>query len=414
LGRRQQSRVEPSDTLKPQGAGRVLIAGEFANDWGHLGCMLAMARAYRATGHEVVLAVSDLNAATRFFFSADDFPLLQAPILRIAQHPAPHQGGALNFADLLWGLGYADPAGLAAATEAWIALLTGISPKLLIYVNAPTAVLAARVLCIPTLLVGGAFDIPPAAPPLPAFRQAVDVAERELAEHREVEIVENINTTLSRLQRPAIESLSDLFPAEKVRLTTLPELDPFGARLQEQYVGPIFALPAIHRVEWKGSGAGARIFAYLHPQAPASESVLQVLNSLEAEVLCVMPSCPPQWPTRFDRITFHAQPLELAFLLPRAHLVITSGVATTTTALLLGLPILSVPRTLEQHVVARVLERTGTAKTAGSSDSTESIARDIDELLGNPNYKRAAMQMAMKYMKVEFENNAGLLIEGLE
>lgn len=64
----------------------------------------------------------------------------------------------------------------------------------------------------------------------------------------------------------------------------------------------------------------------------------------------------------FDHITFYAQPLELAFLLPRAHLVITSGVATTTTALLIGLPILSVPRTLEQHVVAHALERTGAAK----------------------------------------------------
>jgi len=53
----QQSRIEPSDTLKSQGAGRVLITGEFANNWGHLGCMLAMARAYRATGHEVVLAI---------------------------------------------------------------------------------------------------------------------------------------------------------------------------------------------------------------------------------------------------------------------------------------------------------------------------------------------------------------------
>ncbi|MFK2902263.1 hypothetical protein ISP15_18190, partial [Dyella jejuensis] len=207
------------DTPNPQGKGRVLIAGEFANNWGHLGSMLAMARAYRATGHEVVLAVSDLNAATRFFFSADDFPLLQAPILRIARHPAPHQGGALNFADQLWGLGYADPAGLAAAAEAWIALLTGIGPKLLVYVNAPTAVLAARALRIPTIFVGGAFDIPPATSPLPIFRQAADLPEQELAVIREAEVVENINSILRRFQQPDLEFLGELFTAKDVRLT---------------------------------------------------------------------------------------------------------------------------------------------------------------------------------------------------
>ncbi|GAB2574601.1 hypothetical protein GCM10027066_17370 [Dyella jejuensis] len=65
---------------------------------------------------------------------------------------------------------------LAAATEAWIALLTGMGPKLLVYVNAPTAVLAARALRIPTIFVGGAFDIPPATSPLPIFRQAVSNA----------------------------------------------------------------------------------------------------------------------------------------------------------------------------------------------------------------------------------------------
>ncbi|WP_460501262.1 hypothetical protein, partial [Dyella jejuensis] len=62
---------------------------------------------------------------------------------------------------------------------------------------------------------------------------------------------------------------------------------------------------------------------------------------------------------RFDRITFYAQPLELAFLLPQASLVVTGGVSTTTTTLLVGLPILSVPRTLEQHKVAHMLERSG-------------------------------------------------------
>ncbi|GAB2579885.1 hypothetical protein ISP15_00025 [Dyella jejuensis] len=87
------------------------------------------------------------------------------------------------------------------------------------------------------------------------------------------------------------------------------------------------------------------------------------------------------------------------------------GVATATTALLIGLPILSVPSTLEQHVVAHALERTGAAKTVEGVASLESIAWDIGELLGSPNYRQAAVQVAMKYIAVKFENNAQLLAE---
>lgn len=406
----QASGDEPSDVLKVQGAGRVLIAGEFANDWGHLGGMLAMARAYRAAGHEVLLAVSDLSVA-QFFFSADDFPLLQAPVLRVDQHDAPRQGAPVNFADLLWGLGYADAAALAAATDAWIALLTPIDPKLLVYVNAPTAALAARVLGTATLFVGGAFDIPPAFAPLPAF-QAGDLSAPDVAAMREAEVLDNINGTLRRFQRPELEFLAELFPAKEVKLTTLTELDPFGPRPAEQYVGPIFSLPPVHRIGWKDAREGIRIFAYLHPQAPGCERVLQALNSVAAEVICVTPGCPASWPAQFDRIVFYAQPLELAFLLPKAHLVVSSGVGTMTTALLTGLPILSVPRTLEQHMVARALERTGASKTLESGASVEGIVQDMSELSADPGYRHAATQVALKYMKVRFEDNARLITVG--
>lgn len=405
LARGRDPRAETGNPLKAPGAGRVLLAGEFANNWGHLGCMLAVARAYRAAGHEVLLAVSDLNA-TRFFFAADDFPILQAPVLRATGRPSQHQGLALNFADLLWGLGYADAVALAATTDAWITLLTQVEPELLVYINAPTAVVATRVLHIPTIFVGGAFDIPPAMSPLPVFRQVTDLAEQELAAVRETEVVENINSILRRFQRPVLEFLRELFPAENVRLTTLPELDPFGPRPEEQYIGPIFTLPSIYRIGWKYPDAHTRIFAYLHPKVPVCQSVLEILNGLGGEVVCVMPSCPPEWLARFDHITFYTQPLELAFLLPGAQLVITGGVATTTTALLTGRPILSVPRTLEQREVAHALERSGAAKVVDNGASRESITQDISEVLGDIRYRQAATHIATKYMRVEFENNA--------
>lgn len=242
LVRNHHSHVEPNETPNPQGAARVFIAGEFVNDWGHLDCMLVMARAYRAIGCGAFLAVSDLNVAM-LFFAADDSALLQAPILRVFQHPSRHHVAVLNFADLWCGVVYADPTALAMATNGWIGPLAQTGPKLLAYVNAPTVVLSTRVLNIPTLFVGGTFDIPPAMSPLPTFRKSTGFPEQKLALAREAEAVENINSVLSRFQRPALEHLRELFLAEEVKLTTLPELDPLGLRLTEQCFGLTFTLP---------------------------------------------------------------------------------------------------------------------------------------------------------------------------
>lgn len=402
---RERTVTALDQSLTTQGAGRVLIAGEFANNWGHLGCMLALARAYRDAGHEVLLAVSDLNAA-RFFFEADAFSVLQSPILRSTEHPVRQEGPAVNFADLLWGLGYSDTAALTVATEAWIALLAQIEPELLVYINAPTAAVAARVVGVRTIFTGGAFDIPPAARSLPVFRKMPGLP---LA-RREAQVVEKINQQLLLHQKPLISRIIDLFPEKQVNLTTLAELDPFGPRPAKQYVGPVFTLPTIYRIGWKSRGSVIRIFVYLSPLAPESERILQALHSMQVDVLCVMPGCPSTWPGRFNTVTFYAQPLDLAFLLPQAHLVITGGVATTTTALLAGLPVLFVPRTLEQHLMASVLNQTGAGKVTADGQSVDQIARDISELMESTHYKQAALQIAMKYLGVEFVNNATVLL----
>lgn len=64
---------------------------------------------------------------------------------------------------------------------------------------------------------------------------------------------------------------------------------------------------------------------------------------------------------------------------------------------------------LEQHKVAHVLERSGAAKIADGGD-VERIAQDISELLVNSKYRQAAIRIATKYMAIQFENNAPIIV----
>jgi hypothetical protein len=391
-----------------------LIAAEFASDQDHLGCMLALVRAYREAGHEVLLAASDVNAVKHYFAAAaETITVLQAPILKVI---GGSQAPPLSFADLLLSLGYIDPHALATVTNAWLTVLTEAQATQLIYINAPTAVIAARIQGLPVTLVGSAFDIPPAVSPTPAFTATSDASIHALLVHKDALLVEHINQQLQAHQKAPITSLADLFPEAQARLTTLPELDRFGPRTADQYIGPVFALPTVYRVGWNhnSNDTSVPIFVSLHARAPATELILQALQEVpHAETICCMPDCPPEWPSRFNRITFYAQSLELAFLLPKARFVMTDDVTTLTTALLAGVPVLSVPRTQEQHLVAQTLEQTGAGRVITHPSSLDLIKQHITELLQAPHYKQAAIRLAMKYMNVSFENNAKSLSLGV-
>ena len=381
-------------------ASTIFLATERGANLGHLGRDLALARAFKRDGHRVVLAVPDLGAADAFL-GQDEFTLMQAPALRRA---TPARQPSLDFADMLLNLGFADVEALAGAVDAWLALFEATRPALVVYNNAPTALIAARIAKLPVQLIGTAFEIPPTGATLPRFRPELEVAPEHLASV-EATVVALINEQFARHGSPTVRRVADLYPAADVRLTTLPELDPFGPREDVAYVGPVFELPQEHDVEWIRPDAH-HVFAYLRPSVPGCEAMLHALQELQSEVICMVPGCPPEWIARFDRIRFFSHPLLLAFLLPRSQLVVTCGVGLITTSLLTAVPVLYMPQTVEQHLVGRAALSTGAVSLVPDTRTPASLAAALAAACGDGAKRDRALEFASSYMAIEFENNA--------
>jgi UDP:flavonoid glycosyltransferase YjiC (YdhE family) len=367
---------------------RVLIAWEFGRNLGHIARDLPLARTCREAGHEVIWAVRDLRGAAREL-AGEGFALLQAPLLRSGQVNAP----PVNFADMLLREGYEDGGGLAAVLQAWHALmrLTGVAA--VVYDYAPSALLAARALGLPTMILGSGFMVPSPAVPSPGFFPDVPVAALQAAEDR---FVANVNAALQTLGASPIASLRDLYAQGEQVLTTFPELDPFGPRDQARYVGPMYALGRQARVEWQG-GPLRRIFAYLRPEVPSCENLLQALQAGEAEVVCAMPGLPAAWPARFPRVRFVPGAVDMEVLLPGADLAITNGSGTIPNCLLAGVPVLVLPHFNEQYLAGLRLQQYGAGVVVPGRASTAEYAGLLDRLLTQASFKQQARAFAERY-----------------
>jgi len=384
---------------------RVLIAWEFGRNLGHIARDLPLARACRDAGHEVVWAVRDLRGAAREL-AGEGFALLQAPLLRSGQVNAP----PVSFADMLLREGYEDPAGLLGVLQGWHALmrLTGVAA--VVHDYAPTALLAARALGLPVMILGSGFMLPAAGVPSPGFFANASAAALQAAEDR---FVANVNTALQALGSAPIASLSELYAGGEQVLTTFEELDPFAPRSQGRYVGPMYALGRQTRIDWQG-GAARRVFAYLRPEVPSCENLLQALQASQAEVICAMPGLPDAWPARYPRLRFVAGAVDMAALLPDADLAITNGSGTIPNCLHAGVPVLVLPHFNEQYLAGLRLQQYGAGLVVPGRASTADYVALLERLLTEPAFRDRAGAFAQRYSSHQRETTARAVFELLE
>ncbi len=367
---------------------RVLIAWEFGRNLGHIARDLPLARACREAGHEVVWAVRDLRGAAREL-AGEGFALVQAPLLRSGQVNAP----PINYADMLLREGYEDAGGLQAVLQGWHALMRLMSVSAVVHDYAPSALLAARALGLPTMILGSGFMVPAPVVPSPGLFPGVPPAALQAAEDR---FVGNVNTALQGVGGTPIASLRDLYASGEQVLTTFEELDPFGPRPQARYVGPMYALGRQTRVDWQG-GTARRIFAYLRPEVPSCENLLQALQAGQAEVVCAMPGLPAAWPARYPRVRFVAGAVDMAALLPGADLAITNGSGTIPNCLLAGVPVLVLPHFNEQYLAGLRLQQYGAGVVVPGKASTAEYASLLERLVTQPDFKQKAVAFAQRY-----------------
>lgn len=390
---------------------RVLLTWEMGNNLGHLSRLLPLARRCVAHRHEVLVAARDVRSAATQLAPAG-IPFVQAPLSAIIDKQATQPA---SYADLLRMHGWADVDRLGAAVQAWMHLFGLYSPAVLIADHSPTALLAARCMHIPVVLIATGFELPPARQPLPPF-PGFSGATAEGAAVAESRVLHAVNEVITRMHAPPMSALRELFEVERRWLTSFPELDHYGERPEEHYLGPIGEIVDGEPLEWP-SGSGARVFAYLRPGTPGLTAILQALGASGAAIVCWAPQVPLETlhPLRHAHISTDARPLDLRSLATEADVCVSySPAGTVASTLLRSVPQLLAPAHLEAQMTAHRVECMGAGLTLRGRQDERTVGAKLEKLMSRPDFKARAHAFARRYRDFDAARAADEIVDQIE
>lgn len=373
---------------------RILLAWELGAGYGHLLQLAAVAGRLRAAGHAVLIAVHDLAGAAEVL-GARGLAFVQAPVFHRRQRaPAP----PVSHAEMLALEGYADEGSARGLVSGWIALARMFHADTIVAGHAPGALVAGRVLGLPLVQIGTGFEIPPLCLPMPSIRPWERIPDERL--HRsERQLLRRMNRVLRSFGSREFDTLADWFRTGARVYATFPELDPFGPRPGERYVGPIYEHESGDPAPWPKGGA-PRIFAYLRADVSGAANILKALSTAAARTVCFLPGGKPAATRALasGALKIVSRPVQLDSVLPDADLaVVYGGHGVVCAALAAGVPILVAPNTVEQYLHASRVEALGAGGLIRKDRSVEAVLGCITDALQDDGLKTRARQFAARH-----------------
>jgi UDP:flavonoid glycosyltransferase YjiC (YdhE family) len=178
-------------------------------------------------------------------------------------------------------------------------------------------------------------------------------------------------------------SLADYLTHPRRYFDCIPETDPYGARDDVAYVGPLNALPGREPPEWPQAGHldGPCVFAYLRG-GPLADRLLSALGGVGARVLCVSTGTTPGVPATYrGQVRITRQTVDLTTAAREADLVVSyAPLGLLTQACIAGAPQLLAPTDMEKMLAAWRVTASGRGVTVqGSNRVSEALgaARQI-------------------------------------
>ena len=375
----------------------ILMCWELGGDLGHVARMKPLAEALHRHGHRVSFIVRECLPAERLL-DPGKFRWFQAPYQNDAV-PDPRIP-TRNMADVMHNTGFHTSRNLAGRVRAWRALFALLDPDLLVFDHSPTALLAARGLKIPRVILGTGFGIPPAVSPFPAF-DANDT-DSDLTES-EARITITVHDVLENMGEAPIARLADIYTAEANVFFTFRELDHYPARDAGDYWGPTHQDAGIPTA-WPG-GTGKRVFAYLKP-FDTLPALLKTLQESGYPTLIYLGKGAETTRRQFQgasNLAFSERPVDLALAVAKADLVVChSGHGTISAALLAGKPLLLLPLNMEQRMLSARVIQAG-AGLAAAALAPEGMRQKFQRLVAEPSFTDAARAFAERYASLKVE-----------
>jgi hypothetical protein len=408
--------VSPSPARK----GTVLFCWELGGGLGHMMQMLPLAEALAKRGHRMLVALRQLERATKVFGRAG-VRYLQAP----AWNPVP---GARRirrlrtFTQLLVNVGFGDDGELYARACAWRNLFQMVRPDVAMFDHSPAALLAARGMPMRRALIGSGFCCPPdetrEGVPWGLFNSDVDEKETQHLLGVERNVLGRVNRVLRRWKQPEVRRLGQLYSdADESFLTTFPELEQYPRRDAGPgafYWGPVLGSGGGADPAWPNA-TGKRVFAYLKRFDGLGELVAALKSKRLATLLYLDGPADAAREFECETISVARERLDMARVADECDAaVLHAGQGTTAALLMAGKPLLNIPLVLEQRLTANAVERLGAGLVAPASTGGNEIAEKLDALLGEPENADAARRFAAKYAAFEPAAQVIRMVERVE
>jgi len=369
----------------------ILLAWELGAGLGHLTPLRAIAQHLRQRGDRCTFVLRELAGAEQLGLH-EHGPVFAAPLAvgRI-RNPVRIQA---SYASLLHSCGFDHVDALAGRLRGWRELLSLSGATALLADHAPTAMLAARSLGLPTAATGTGFTLPPATAPLPAF-PGLRLGDTVLARNEE-QVLHVINAALARFGASPVTELRQLFEGTHAGLKTYAELDHYGLPRSNRYLGlPDFSGGL--KVEW-GARGEKRVLAYLRP-FPGLEGLIEALSRLPAQVLVRIAEFDPGRLAQYRRpgLVFIDRDVWLRQAAESCDVFVNYGAHGATAEMLLaGKPMLLLPNNVERQLLSNRAHQMGAALVLNGHQK-QPAAEALQRLLEDDGLRQAAARFAARY-----------------
>ena len=390
----------------PKKGKRVLCTWEIGGELGHISSFAKIVKALEAEGYEVFVALKDLSRAYPFFCDTRAI-LLQAPTWLPS---ITMQRPIACLADTLLLLGYLETDPLHSLVLAWQNLVDLVKPDLLMFNYSPTAMLAVLQQPLPKILTGTGFADPVPGHPIVDWRPYS--AQDDLIARQELRVLQQINAVLARQGKPALTRLADLFAADRVLISTFPELDLYR-HLRDNASYCLSHSPQLGGVPARFASNGqARILVYLKPNYPQIELLIAALASCSANVFI---ACPQGRPEQFqslisDRFQVSVGLVSLQEAMAEADLFICHGNCNSLTeSLIAGTPALVLPIQLEQLLTGKNIQTHGMGLLLEQLQTAEALTAILEQMLRERDlYKATIARVLAQYPEPRLSLAAGV------
>lgn len=394
---------------------RFLFGWELGGNFGHMTTFNGIARELSHRGHDVYVALQNLQEAGPFFDGAN-IHYLQAPVAS-KKYPTV-QPKSLSYSHVIERSGFMNPNELTTLVRGWRELYSLVAPAVTILNAPPVSLLSARQRNFKLATIGPGYHYPPRTVPLPPFFS--DQPDPTGILLQEEKLLRVINEAMRRLELPKVEALRELFDVDHDFLTTFQELDHFRGREGATYYGAQFSLTDGANVAWPEPGTGPgeekRIFVYARPKSAHFKPLMTALKQVPMRCIVAAPGISPADLQAFSapHVRIHPGSVRLAEIRSQCDLAISAGGHGTMAAFLLGgVPLILLPNHTEQLMGGQAAMQTGAAVIPKRGQAPQFLPM-IRDVISQPRFRHRAQAFADKYKDFQAEIQSTVIANELE